>query len=390
MVRVLTNSRFRKIGKLQLPHLQHTLREFAVEENLKTLSNAAQTLVILSLVEASRFSSPDWKRQAIAIAKKCLYHVDGSYPHACVAQRESMICRVHKKDIDPALALSSFVYDDCQHELSPRMNAELGQLALQSAINHVQNEDLSEALKKLRTWQPMDVKSLSKAERIVLYHLTIWEGKILRYQGHFTDSFRCFQKALVQCDHESSLEDARPSSIRDLGDAYCELEKPQAAECILKEEFGRLGDRGAENSKDWNLLQLSYVESLMGQGRLQEAEALCLKIQPSPSLSKLDSLRLLTLFGRIYYEQSVWDSAFTYWNKALAAVREHPFVNGHTTVAILHSTKEVLFQLGQDELRRTTENQINEIQIIKPDGCKHWIPGLERWHCSHIRPSQRR
>ncbi len=180
MVRVLTNSRYRNIGNLQLPHLRHTLKEFEDGEDLKILSNAAQTLVILSLVEASRFSNPDWKRRAIAMAKKGLQYIDDSYPHACVAQRESTIRRVHDNDIHSALASSSF---DCQYKLSPRMNAELGQLALQSAINHVHNEDLSKAIEKLRTWQPMNIKSPSKAERIVLYHLTIWEGKILRYRG---------------------------------------------------------------------------------------------------------------------------------------------------------------------------------------------------------------
>ncbi len=374
---------------MQLPHLQHTFKEFEDWDGLKILSQAAKTDLILSLVEASRFSNIEWKRCAIALAKKGLQQVGDYYLHACVAHRDSTICRILGDTDHSALALSSFAFDNCQHKFSPRMNTELGWLALQSAINHIHNEELPKAIRELRTWQPLSAASPSKAERIVLYHTNIWQGRALRYQGQFSESLICLQKADLGSKHEESLEDARPGFICDLGDVYCELGNSSYAEHLLDKEMKRLDDRGAKNSKDWYLLQLSRAESLMGQERFEEAEALCLEIQPYPRLSKLDSLRLSIFFGRIYHQRSDWSNARHYWTKALSDIYKFPLVNGHTTKAILHSMKEVLLREGNLEWSSKYNDQINKMKVIKPGGCEYWIPGLGRWYNSLNRPSER-
>jgi len=134
--------------------------------------------------------------------------------------------------------------------------------------------------------------------------MNVWQGRALRYRGRFSKSLVCLQKAMLESKHEESLEDARPNLICDLGDVYCEFGNPSYAKHLLGEKIKRLDDRRAKNSKDWYLLQLSRAESLMGQGRFEEAKALCLEIQSYSRLSKLDNLRLSTLFKRIYHERS--------------------------------------------------------------------------------------
>ncbi|KAI4166538.1 MAG: hypothetical protein LQ343_007969 [Gyalolechia ehrenbergii] len=381
--------KYRQVAKLHLPHLQHTLKEFGDCQNLKVLSDSAKVDLILGLVEASRFSDVGWKRHAIALAKKVLQQVNDPYLHACVAQRDCAVSRTFGDTDRSALALSSFATDNYPHKTDPRMNAELGQLTLQSAINHIHNEELAKATEELRSWQPLNTTSPSTAERIALYHMNLWQGKIFRYQGQFSNSLACLQMALLETKHEGSLEDARPRLICDLGDVYCELGDPLYAEHLLEAEIKRLDDRGRKNFTDRCLLRLSRAESLWGQGRLEEAEALCSGIQSSPHLSKLDKLRLSTLFGRIYHTRCDWSNARHYWTKALSDISAYPLVNGYTSRVILYSMKEVLLQEGNLEWSTKYNDQIKEMKVIKPGGCEYWIPGLGKWYQDLTRPSER-
>lgn len=92
---------------------------------------------------------------------------------ACVAQRDCIICRISGDTDHSALALSSFTADNCQSELNPRMNAELGKHALQSEINHIQREELAKAIEELGTWHPLGETFCSKAEQLVLFHMDV-------------------------------------------------------------------------------------------------------------------------------------------------------------------------------------------------------------------------
>ena len=76
--------------------------------NLKILSDSAKLDLILSFMEASRFSDVRWKRHAIALAKKALQQVNDPYLHAYVAQRDCAISRTFGDTDGSALALSSF------------------------------------------------------------------------------------------------------------------------------------------------------------------------------------------------------------------------------------------------------------------------------------------
>jgi len=170
------------------------------------LPDAATADLILSLIEASRFSNIEWKHLAITLAKKALQQIDNSYLNACVAQRDCTIYRILGDSKHSALALSKFVVDNRRYELDPRMNAELGQLSLQSAMNYIQDEDLTKAIVELRTWRPLSVASPSTAERIVVYHLDVRQAKVLRYQGRISESLKYPQRSLLQSKHEHGLK----------------------------------------------------------------------------------------------------------------------------------------------------------------------------------------
>ena len=389
IIHLFTDYRFRQVAKLHLPHLQHTLKESGNCENFKILSDTAKVDFILSLVETSRFSDVKWKSHAIALAKKALQQVNDFYFHACVTQRDCAINRIIGDTDRSALALSSFAIEKYPHKTDPKMNAELGKLILQSAINHIHNEELAKTIEVLRSWQFMNATSPSTVERIALYHMDLWQGKVFRYQSQFSNSLACLQRALLKIEHESSLEDARPRLICDLGDIYCELGDPLHAEHLLEAEIKRLNDRGRKNFTDRCLLQIFHAESLWGQGRFEKAEALCSGIQPFFHLSKLDKLRLSILFGRIYHARCDWSNARHYWTKTLSELSAYLLINGHTSRMIFYFMKKVLLQKGNLEWSTEYKDQIKKMKEIKPGGCEYWIPGLGKWYHHLTRPSER-
>ncbi len=51
--------------------------------------------------------------------------------------------------------------------------------------------------------------------------------------------------------------------------------------------------------------------------------------------------------------------------------------------------KEVLLQEGNLEWSQKYLDQINNLKVIKPGSCEHWIPGLERWYHNLTRQNER-
>ena len=256
------------------------------------------------------------------------------------------------------------------------MNAELGQLILQSAINHIHNEELTKTIEEFRNWQFLNATFFSTVERIALYHMDLWQGKIFRYQNQFSNSLACLQKALLKTEYENSFENARPRLICDLKNIYCELKDLLHTEHFLETEIKRLNDRGKKNFTDRCLLQIFHVESLWGQKRFEKIEAFCSGIQPFFHLSKFDKLRFSILFGRIYHTRCDWSNARYYWTKTLSEFSAYLLINGHISRMIFYFMKKVLLQKGNFEWSTKYKDQIKKMKEIKPGKCEYWIPGL--------------
>ena len=378
---ILTYHRYRQMARRFFPHLQHTLNEFLDRESLQSLSDNAKADLVLSLIEASRLPGAERKHYAISQAKKLLQYSKDSYLHACVAQRECLISRVSGDSNQSTLTLSSFwtQFNSFEHTINQRVNAELGQLTLQSAISHIQNEELTKAIEALQTWQPLKPDSPSTMERVTLYHLNLKQGLAFRYQGAFSSSQACLHKAMLEVERDN-LEDARASTTCNLADVYCELEDFVSAEKLLDAEIDHIESRGMKDTSDWYLLQISRAEVLLGQRQLDRAKPLCLEIQSYPCLSKFSNLRLSTLLARIYQVKRDWISARHYWTVALSRISAYPLVNGNSTKMILYSMKEVLRHGGDRKWSDEYGAQIKKLEEIKPERCEYWIPGLGRWY----------
>ncbi|KAK1485587.1 hypothetical protein CCUS01_03727 [Colletotrichum cuscutae] len=66
----------------------HTLTAVREHDGYESLSIHDRINIVLTLVEASRFSGMEWKRLAISQAKATMCGLQDQYADSCIAQRE--------------------------------------------------------------------------------------------------------------------------------------------------------------------------------------------------------------------------------------------------------------------------------------------------------------
>ena len=137
---------------------------------------------------------------------------------------------------------------------------------------------MKEAIDELDRWKPIHPASPSTMERVVLYHIKLTLGKVLRYQGHFHDALACLNRAISQIGQDDLLNEVRHDLLCNLADVYIKLDDPISAKQLLQAELNRLNDRRRGDRIESRLLKLSLAEALMRQEQYDEAEVLCSEI----------------------------------------------------------------------------------------------------------------
>lgn len=362
-------------------------------EELPTVS---QNDLVLTLLAASELPGR-WKEHAISRARSLSQNMQDCYLGACVAHRESTRYRILGSLDRSTLALSSFRNDasllyDCRvGRVVERVHAQLGHLTVSSAINFLQREKMKEAKDELDRWKPINSASPSTMERVVLYHINLTLGKVLRYQGHFPDALACLNGAFSRIRQDHLFNEVRHDLLCNLADVYTELNDPTSAKQLLQAELNLLDNRRRAESLESRLLKLSQAEASMRQAQYDEANVLYSEIQAchksASDLTRVGKLRLCIGLARISHMKARWADAHGYWTEALTLVNKHyPLHNGHTSAVILYSMHHVLLKRGELEFgQRSLEGMEKMESAAEPGGCQFWIAGLRSYWFGYVR-----
>lgn len=362
---------------LFLPHLKHSLE--ALQGCFEQFPASTRVDLVLTLIEASRFPTMSWKRFAVGQAEFAARGIEGWYAHSCIVQSQCLLSRI-AGDMDRATSsLDNFGYDRPSSVMDPRMHSAIGQATIQRALNCIQIEDLSAAKKLLEDWGPLNQEP-SPMEEVVLFRKSMILGRLLRFQGEFTESLTHLQKARKTAEQRKALsfdEDLRDLTC-DLADTLRELDDPASAERYLHAELARRDQNCTSPGR--SLLELALAEALFAQGRFKEAESLCSDIQSRPGLLKFEQLRLRITLAKIRHVDSDNEGALSCWSEAMGAIGKFRMTNGRTTRIIVISICDSLSRLGHTSLVHESLRQVASLdELAKPGGSHYWIAGLRHW-----------
>lgn len=337
---------------------------------IRDIPTQARTDMVLSIIEASRFSDMHWKRLAVDQAKVLTIDLDDNYAKSCLAQNQSLL---HRLSGETNLAFSVLPHD-VSGGVSGRLHATYGHTLIQRALNHVQVDQLDKATDLLKAWQPMP-GPLTLIEQVVLFRQHLLLGKILRYRGDFTRSLSHLQMSINiknTVENLIFLEDAS-DLVSNLADTYIELDCPGTAEICLRAELERQNSNHAT-------LTVALAESMFAQEKFDEAKALCLTLHPPLKLLKMEKLRLSIVQAKLSHVECQYDAAVNYWTAAMAHLNRFTLACGRTTRIILLSQRAILRRQGHPDLERQTSDHLSTLEIYAGAcGALYWIAGLRHW-----------
>lgn len=356
------------------PHLEYTLESC---RRVSSLPERTRRDLACTLVEASRFPPMKWRRLMLRHATKLMQDLDDWQLHAGLAASQCLYDRLSRLDMKEATRKLDLV--EGPSRIDRRTNFNMGQIALQRALNCVQFEELTAAEKTLLAWEPLK-NDASPSEVAVSVRKYILLGRISRLQGDFVSSKDRLQRARRAAIQERTIkfDEAWGDLTCELADSLRELGEYSEAEQYLVEEQSRRCRTDSRAQSD-PAVELSLAEALFAQERYDKAEQLCSAMR-SRTLLRLPKLRLHITLAKIRQLQLDYAGAVPEWAAALAAIREFPLTNGRATRIIIRSMCHCLSHLGESTILAQSRSQMESIDALaKPGGTYYWIPGLWRW-----------
>lgn len=356
------------------PHIMHTLTAVRDHDGYESLSARERIDVVLTLIEASRFSGMQWKRLAVSQAKAAMCDLHDQYADSRIAQRESLLQRL-AGSVRPAIPVPNLRQDPTDGAADKRMHSAIGSTVHQRALDLFQNEELSSSMVTLNEWQPTE--PASPAEEVVLFRMNLLRGKILRFKGKFQDSLECLNKSRCATEllRDLHFDEEAGDLMVEIADTMRELDDPSRAEELLTAQLERPYHTPATRA----LLCISLAESLFAQQKFPEANRLCFNVE-SQRLSKMARLRQCITAAKLRHVRSDWEGAFAWWTKALVAINKFPPTSGHATRMIYVSLRDVLQHQGQKELEGASRAEVAKLEALsKYAEATHWIAGLRHW-----------
>lgn len=235
----------------------------------------------------------------------------------------------------------------------------------------------------------MDPNEPSTMERVVLVNAQAQLAKVLRYQGRFDEALTCLENIHEATMRESLFEDVRVDIANEMGAVLTEKGRPEQAQTILRMEIEKQKLKGRSNTAASKLLHLSLAETLLRQGQIEAANDCYKRLS---NLAPFANLWYHVGLARVAHARLDWPIALARWTDALKVLAEHfprgDSHSGHTSLGILQSMHVALNKSGHKELGNRTMKQILDIEVTcAPDGCKHWVPGLNSYWMDSIRGS---
>ncbi|KAK7716662.1 hypothetical protein SLS63_011087 [Diaporthe eres] len=329
-----------------------------------------------------------WKRFAVSQAAAAMRNINsGQAEHFYLSMRlGSAQSLLHRLEGDHGAAVSTidtFIHQQPPNTQNRRINAAMGHLTLQRALNCVQVDDLLQAEQFLEEWRRLG-DGLSLMEQVIDFRRGVTLGRILRTRGRFSEAHTHLKKSHGLAEHlqDLSFDEDRRDLICELADTLRELDKPEAAEVYLRQEFARR-EEGTQDppASGKSLLEASLAEVLFAQGRIQEAERVCTEAESrADNLMKLGKLRICIVLAKIHQTRSEHEGALRYWDEAVRQVGRFPGTTGRTIRTIVLSRRENMRSLGLTDTRdEVLQHTASSDALGTPGGMVYWIPGMRHW-----------
>ncbi|KAJ5537510.1 hypothetical protein N7513_007160 [Penicillium frequentans] len=381
-----------EIGRMMLPQLGRILSEY----DALCIVNGEQGLfrqeLASTLLAASRFSDAQWKTETISRTKELLRHDDDLYLKSWLAYRESAILRMSGMFQQSESVLREFLHyvSICcpqEFEITPRFNAQRGELVISFSENLIRQGKFSEAKAELVEWQALE-KDCSTLEIIVSRARDISLGKALRFQGLFEEALVLLEGILEECQTDDYFEGTGWFRVllSEVADLYCELNRPIDAERLLLRELNPMVERGTENISTARRLRMSLVESYLQQEKFAEAESLLTDLRLAVSSSgapdytaRVNIFRTWVSLGRVSHMQYRWEEALSNWRQALSTLEYLKLSEGRNAGLVRCSIAHALMMLGhtgesEKILEQAQRNMASESRA-------YWIPIFNsQWH----------
>lgn len=276
---------------------------------MESLNPDARADLILTMLEASRFPTMDWKISMVSQAAAAMRniasgHAEYWYLSLRLSSAKSLL---HRLEGDHEAAVSE-IDNIIRHQQRPprdrRENAAMGHLTLQRALNCAQVDDLPQAEQLLESRSRLgDEPSLM--EQIVHFRRGVMLGRILRTLGRFSEAYTHLRRSydLAQQLRGLTFDDDRRDLTCEIADALRELDKPQSAEQYLRMECARRGQDMQDPARSGkSLLEASLAEVLFAQGRIEDAERVCAEAESRwDELMKFGKLRVSIVRAKIHH-----------------------------------------------------------------------------------------
>ena len=317
------------LGVTLLQHVDRILKEYELIANSDSCPVQIRQCLAEMLVSASRFWITPWKLQCIKQAKSLLGSNTDNYLPIAIAYRESSLSRMigDQKGANEILkqSIQSLIFPKDLTQ-GPRYNAHRADLIISYAQNLIQDSDLITAQEELCKWLPINQTSPSTMERSTLKNRNITLGKILRYEGKFSEALVYLEEQLKHSMSEDVQEAIgwQHLLLSNVADLYIELNRPADAEALLQPEIIQMANKNWSNSGSSKRLQLSLIEAFIRRSKYDEAIQWLLplknhyeRIKEPNALDRRSLFRVLTSLARIDHFNHSWNDALFNWRRAL-------------------------------------------------------------------------
>lgn len=339
------------MGRQQIRQVKHVVQSYDELNRLGCLSKCLKHRVAATLLAASRFLDETWKLEALRRVKEILSRDPDRYLQTWVRLRESFL---HKPVIDA------------------RTNALHGGLIVSEARRLVRIGQLDCALAVIKSFSPIK-KEPSRMETVVLLRINVLRGKINCFLGQYHQALECL-KDVPDCPmlygHDSHVRTSF------LAHAYCETNRPQMAESILRTELGDMEAQGWQELSRYSRLRLFLAETLLVQGRNEEARGMYFSLEKVYNTTstgfaiQLGQLRVKIGIARVSHLTSDPFNAIRRWGQAMEAVTNSELPQGFIRMVIHYSIAHAQFELGQFEEAMIERKRADE--LFEQEGRQHW------------------
>lgn len=331
-----------------------------------------------------------WKVEAIT--KKLLGDSVDPYLSAWLAYRDSSIMRMSGKLQESESALHRFLQYAAmaspeELERTPRFNAQRGDLVVSFSENLVRRGKLAEAKAELMEWKPLGTEC-STLEKITTRARDITLGKVLRYQGLFSDTLNLLEGVLRDSFFDDYFEGTGWYRVllSGMSNLYCEMGQPCDAERLFLQELNTMRERGTQEIATGRRLRMSLADSYLQRDMYTEAEGLLKDLQLATMSSggpeytaDVNIFRISVSLARVSHKRCCWEEALVRWRHALSTLDRLKLSGGFNAGIVRCSIAHALFMKGQ---RLESANVLEEARKnLASEPRTFWIPLFNsEWH----------